>query len=66
MRGHLDALNPGKDGDLLQPQKLLGIIPFGNRLQGYFRKFQNAGEQMQKHASPLRRQRRHAARCGRD
>ena len=53
MRGHLDALNPGKDGDLLQPQKLLGIIPFGNRLQGYFRKFQNAGEQMQKSMQAL-------------
>lgn len=53
MRGHLDALNPGKDGDLLQPQKLLGIIPFGNRLQGYFRKFQNAGEQIQKSMQKL-------------
>ncbi|MEO8016038.1 MAG: toxic anion resistance protein, partial [Polaromonas sp.] len=53
MRGHLDALNPGKDGDLLQPQKLLGLIPFGNRLQGYFRKFQNAGEQMQKSMQAL-------------
>lgn len=48
MRGQLDALNPGKDGDLLQPQKLLGIIPFGNRLQTYFRKFQSAGGQLQK------------------
>ena len=27
MRGHLDALNPGKQGDLFQPQKLLGFIP---------------------------------------
>ena len=53
MRGHLDALNPGKEGDLLQPQKLLGIIPYGNKLQGYFRKFQNAGEQMQKSMQKL-------------
>ena len=53
MRGHLDALNPGKDGDLLQPQKLLGLIPFGNKLQSYFRKFQNAGEQMQKSMQAL-------------
>jgi len=42
MRGHLDALNPGREGDLLQPQKLLGFIPFGNRLQAYFRKYQAA------------------------
>ena len=48
MRGHLDDLNPGKDGDLLQPQKLLGLIPFGNKLQAYFRKFESAGGQLQK------------------
>ncbi len=48
MRGHLDTLNPGKDGDLFAPQKLLGIIPFGNKLQAYFRKFQSAGTQLQK------------------
>lgn len=48
MRGHLDELNPGKEGDLFQPQKLLGFIPYGNKLQAYFRKFQSAGEQLQK------------------
>jgi uncharacterized protein YaaN involved in tellurite resistance len=48
MRGHLDNLNPGKEGDLLQPKKLLGIIPFGNKLQAYFRKFESAGSQLQK------------------
>jgi uncharacterized protein YaaN involved in tellurite resistance len=48
MRGHLDDLNPGKEGDLFQPQKLLGFIPFGNKLQSYFRKYQSAGSQLQK------------------
>jgi uncharacterized protein YaaN involved in tellurite resistance len=48
MRGHLDELNPGKEGDLFQPQKLLGIIPFGNKLQAYFRKYQSAGAQLQR------------------
>ena len=48
MRRQLDDLNPGKEGDLFQPQKLLGFIPFGNRLQNYFRKFQSAGEQLNK------------------
>jgi uncharacterized protein YaaN involved in tellurite resistance len=48
MRVHLDELNPGNDGDLLQPRKLLGLIPFGNKLQGYFRKFQSASGQLQK------------------
>jgi uncharacterized protein YaaN involved in tellurite resistance len=47
MRSHLEELNPGKDGDLLQPRKFLGILPFGNRMQAYFRKFQSAGAQMQ-------------------
>lgn len=47
IRGHLDALNPGKEGDLLQPNKLLGIIPYGNKLQAYFRKFESAGSQLQ-------------------
>jgi uncharacterized protein YaaN involved in tellurite resistance len=47
MRGHLDKLNPGKEGDLFQPQKLLGIIPYGNKLQGYFRKYQSASGQLQ-------------------
>jgi hypothetical protein len=47
MRGMLDGLNPGKQGDLLSPQKILGIIPFGNKLQAYFRKFESAGGQLQ-------------------
>ena len=48
MRGHLDDLNPGKEGDLFQPQKILGFIPYGNKLQAYFRKFESAGSQLQK------------------
>jgi uncharacterized protein YaaN involved in tellurite resistance len=47
MRGLLDDLNPGKQGDLLSPQKILGLIPFGNKLQAYFRKFESAGSQLQ-------------------
>ena len=46
IRGQLDELNPGKDGDLLQPRKLLGLIPFGNKLEAYFRKYQSAAEQL--------------------
>jgi uncharacterized protein YaaN involved in tellurite resistance len=53
MRGHLDALNPGKDGDLFQPRKILGFIPFGNRLQAYFRKYQSAGGQLHKSMAQL-------------
>lgn len=48
MRGYLDDLNPGKDGDLFQPNKLLGMIPWGNRLRNYFRKYQEVGGQLEK------------------
>ena len=47
MRGLLDDLNPGKQGDLLAPRKILGLIPFGNKLQAYFRKFESASSQLQ-------------------
>jgi uncharacterized protein YaaN involved in tellurite resistance len=53
MRGHLDELNPGKEGDLFQPQKLLGLIPYGNKLQNYFRKYQSASGQLQKSMQQL-------------
>jgi len=46
IRGELDELNPGKDGDLMQPRKLLGLIPFGNKLEAYFRKYQSAADQL--------------------
>ena len=53
MRGHLDTLNPGKEGDLFQPQKLLGFIPYGNKLQNYFRKYQAASGQLEKSMQQL-------------
>lgn len=46
MRGHLDELNPGKQGDLLSANRVLGVIPWGTKLQAYFRKFQSAGGQL--------------------
>ncbi len=46
IRRHLDELNPGKQGDLLAPNRLLGLIPWGNMLQAYFRKFHSAGSQL--------------------
>lgn len=53
MRGHLDGLNPGKEGDLFQPKKLFGLIPYGNKLQSYFRKYQGAAGQLQKSMQQL-------------
>jgi uncharacterized protein YaaN involved in tellurite resistance len=53
IRGQLDELNPGAAGDLLAPNKLLGLIPFGNKLKAYFRKFESAGTQLQKSMNQL-------------
>ncbi len=35
-------LDPSKQGDLFSPRKLLGIIPFGNKLEAYFEGYQSA------------------------
>jgi uncharacterized protein YaaN involved in tellurite resistance len=53
MRTHLDSLNPGAEGDLFQPKKILGFIPFGNKLTSYFRKYQGASNQLQKSMQQL-------------
>lgn len=53
IRAQLDELNPGNDGDLMQPRKLLGMIPFGNKLEAYFRKYQTAAEQLKTSMSQL-------------
>ena len=36
LRRTVENLDPGRHGDLLAPRKLLGIVPFGNRLRDYF------------------------------
>ena len=48
LRGHLDKLNPGNEGDLFSKQKILGLIPYGNKLQTYFRKYESAATQLNK------------------
>lgn len=53
IREQLDELNPGSDGDLMEPRKLLGLIPFGNKLEAYFRKYQSAAEQLKTSMSQL-------------
>jgi uncharacterized protein YaaN involved in tellurite resistance len=46
LRGELDKLNPGNDGNLLEPHRVLGLIPWGNKLQAYFRRYQSAASQI--------------------
>ncbi len=36
LRRTIEDLDPGKQGDLLAPRKLFGIIPFGNKMRNYF------------------------------
>jgi uncharacterized protein YaaN involved in tellurite resistance len=42
LRRTVEELDPSKQGDLFAPRKLLGLIPFGNRLLDYFRKYESA------------------------
>ncbi|HLI95680.1 MAG TPA: toxic anion resistance protein [Candidatus Baltobacteraceae bacterium] len=41
LRATIESLDPAKR-DLLSPRRLLGIIPFGNRLRQYFDQYQSA------------------------
>src|SRR5579884_3823841 len=41
LRATIEALDPSKR-DLLSPRRLLGVIPFGNRLRQYFDQYQSS------------------------
>jgi uncharacterized protein YaaN involved in tellurite resistance len=42
LRRQIDDLDPAHQGDLLSPKKILGILPFGDRLRDYFAKYQSS------------------------
>jgi uncharacterized protein YaaN involved in tellurite resistance len=42
LRNQIDDLDPSHQGDLLSVHKLLGILPFGDRLRDYFGKYQSS------------------------
>ncbi|MDD5369059.1 MAG: toxic anion resistance protein [Anaerolineaceae bacterium] len=42
LRKTVESLDPAHQGDLFSPQKLLGLIPFGNKLQDYFMRYQSS------------------------
>ncbi|MEO9131467.1 MAG: toxic anion resistance protein [Sphingomonas sp.] len=42
LRRTIEDLDPGKRGDLLTPQKLFGIIPYGNKLRNYFDSYKSS------------------------
>lgn len=42
LRNTIEDLDPAKQGVLLSPRKILGRIPFGDRLRTYFMKYQSS------------------------
>jgi uncharacterized protein YaaN involved in tellurite resistance len=42
LRKQIDSLDPGHQGDLFGPRKLLGFVSFGDRLQAYFGKIDSS------------------------
>jgi uncharacterized protein YaaN involved in tellurite resistance len=42
LRNTIEDLDPAKQGDLFSPRKILGVIPYGDRLRDYFMKYQSA------------------------
>jgi len=42
LRRQIDSLDPGRQGDLFGHRRFLGILPFGDRLQTYFAKYQSS------------------------
>jgi uncharacterized protein YaaN involved in tellurite resistance len=48
MRTLFEDLDPGKEGDLMSPNKLLGLIPFGSHLQNYLHRFDSASGSLRK------------------
>ncbi|OZA94140.1 toxic anion resistance protein [Altererythrobacter sp. H2] len=47
LRRVVEDLDPGKRGALSGPRKILGIIPFGNKINNYFRSYQSAQTHIQ-------------------
>lgn len=48
MRILFEDLNPANEGDLFSAYKILGLIPFGNKLRAYLQRFDSAGESIRK------------------
>ncbi|MBS1910660.1 MAG: toxic anion resistance protein [Bacteroidetes bacterium] len=42
LRRTIEDLDPSKQGDLFSPRKLLGLIPFGNKILDYFDRYRSA------------------------
>jgi uncharacterized protein YaaN involved in tellurite resistance len=55
LRTTIEKLDPSRQGDLFAPRKLLGLIPFGNRLVQYFDQYQSSQAHINAIVEALRR-----------
>jgi uncharacterized protein YaaN involved in tellurite resistance len=46
LRREVEDLDPSTQGDLLSPRKLLGLLPFGDRLRDYFEKYRSSQHEL--------------------
>ncbi|MBV8643266.1 MAG: toxic anion resistance protein [Candidatus Eremiobacteraeota bacterium] len=55
LRGTVERLDPSHQGDLFSPKKLLGVLPFGNKLRDYFRGYESSQSHLNAIIESLRR-----------
>lgn len=55
LRTTVERLDPSSQGDMFAPRKLLGVIPFGNRLNEYFDQYRSAQSHLNAIVETLRR-----------
>ncbi|HEY0413674.1 MAG TPA: toxic anion resistance protein [Allosphingosinicella sp.] len=53
LRRTVESLDPGRQGNLSKPRRILGIIPWGNKLGNYFQKYQSSQTHISKILSSL-------------
>src|SRR5262249_11414182 len=42
LRRQVEDLDPSREGNLLSPHRLLGVLPFGDKVRDYFDKYQSS------------------------
>ena len=55
LRGTVERLDPARQGDLFSARKLLGVLPFGNKLRDYFRGYESSQTHLNAIIEALRR-----------
>jgi uncharacterized protein YaaN involved in tellurite resistance len=55
LRSTVEKLDPSRQGDLFSPKKLLGVLPFGNKVRDYFRGYESSQNHLNGIIESLRR-----------